>query len=220
MPLGELLRLGEERVGGGLEVRGGAVDLHPDRVAGADERGDLGGDRERVADRGARLQAGGHADHGTPSRRAASAIAPPVVATMRLRTDRLGGRVTGERLLGVARVAGAEDHAVGLGPGGDAVAADDLERLAQPACPSPRRRGRRRSPSRPCRRRRRPLDSIGSSLAEETRQRASRRWSGSARAALELVARVVLADPLGEVAHLRRSPPVARALLFEVRRRR
>ena len=131
MPLGDLRGLGEQRIPGGLEVGGGAVDLHPDRRADADERGHLGGDRERVADGGPRLQARRHADHG-------DAVAAGVLADRAAgrrddppRADRLGGGVAAERLLGVARVAGAEDRAVGRRPGGDAVAADDVERLAQ-----------------------------------------------------------------------------------------
>ena len=93
--------------------------------------------------------------------------------------ERLGGVEAGERLLGVARVAGAEHGpAPSVAQAGQLVAAD-----GRPAA------GSRRSPSAaaarsppiaepPMPQTIRPAASAGSSRADSTRQRASRRWSG------------------------------------------
>ncbi len=70
---------------------------------------------------------------GTSASRAASPSEPPVVATTRRRAH--GGRRLegGEGLLGVPRVAGAEDHPLRRGPGLQAVVAHGREGKRRPA---------------------------------------------------------------------------------------
>ncbi len=184
------------------------VDLGPDGGTGADERGDLGREREGVADRGAGLEPGGHADH----RDAVGAGELGDLAAGRgddpLRADGLGGRVAGDGLLRVARVAGAEDGAIGARPGRDAVRADDVERLAEPRA---ERGGGKIAPDR---RAAHPADDepggldrfdIGGGEAPE----GIAQVLGEGERSLELVAGIVCADAFGQVAHrldpLRRS---------------
>ncbi len=150
--LGDLGGLGEQRVRLGLEMRGRAVDLGPDPGADAGERRHLGGDRERVADGGARLQARRHPDHRDPVATGVLADRPAGRRDDALGADGLGGRVAAEGLLGLARVAGAEDRAVGRRPGRAPRTRGPRRAACRAASRAPRRRGRRRSPSRPSRR--------------------------------------------------------------------
>ena len=109
-------------------MRGTGVDLGPHALGDADEGGDLARDREAVADRVARLQAAGQPDHRHP--RLARGVGERAAGGrgVAARADGLGGGEAGERLLGVARVARAEDRAVGRGPGGQLVVAEDQHR--------------------------------------------------------------------------------------------
>ena len=128
---------------------------------------------------------------------------------MRAGAERLGGRVAGEGLLGVARVARAEDGGAGGRPRGKLVAADREQRLGQPVAEWRRRPGRRRSPSRPCRRRSRPgASGIGFRRALSIRQSASRRWSGHREHGVELALGVEGAD-VGAAAHWPTVSPAA-----------
>ncbi len=138
-----------------LEVLGGDVDLGVHAAAPTPhsardlERGD-----GHVGDGRARLQAAGDRDHrdavGARQRRPARRR---VVTTTRVAPSDPGGLVAGERLLGVARVGGAQHRRVGRRPRRQPVGPRGQERprgVCRRARPA---RARRRSPSRPCRRR-------------------------------------------------------------------
>ena len=114
------------------EARCGEVDLRADRRAGADERGDLGHGHEHVAHRGARLERGRERDHGDLRLAGSGAECSARRRHDPPRANGGGGLEAGERLLGVARVAGAEDDSVGRRPRGQLVVADRRQRQVQP----------------------------------------------------------------------------------------
>ena len=101
--------------------------------------GDLGGDDQHVGDRGARLEDPRQADHRHVG------LARPVdqraadAGDDALRAERLGRLEAGERLLGLARVAGAEDRPLRRRPARQRVAAHGQHRPGQPV--AERRRG-------------------------------------------------------------------------------
>src|SRR5215203_201829 len=114
-------------------MRARAVDLGSDSGGGPGQRGDLGRDGEQVPNRGSRLQPGRQADDRySVGPRALGELAPGG------RHDSpgakgLGRLVTGDRLLGVARVAGAQHGTVGQHREGKLIAALGREGARQPA---------------------------------------------------------------------------------------
>jgi hypothetical protein len=107
--VGEAHRSLRDRLAALLEMRCCGLDLRVDPGGGQREHGDLRGGAEHVGDGGARPQAGRQTDHRHP--------VPPgrlrQLATrgrdQPLRSQRFRRRVSGQRLLGVPRVAGAEN---------------------------------------------------------------------------------------------------------------
>ena len=97
------------RLEGSAEVGGSGVDLGVDSRPGEGERRELGRDAEHVADRGPRLEPRRQTDHGD----AVGAGQLGELAAGRghqpLGSERLRRGVAAEGLLGVARIARAED---------------------------------------------------------------------------------------------------------------
>ena len=148
---GELL----QPLAGGLEVGRGGVDLGVDARGGLRQGRRLGRDREHVGDRGSRLQGPGQAHHRHACGARLLGQQAAGAGDEATRAEGLGGGEAGDRLLGVAGVAAAENRPLRRRPGRQPIAANGLKRAGDAFGRAPRRRGRRRSPSRPCRRRRR-----------------------------------------------------------------
>ena len=111
--VGDDARALDQRVAAGAQMRDGTVDLGANGRRGAGERGDLGGGDEHVADRCSGLQRSGYRDdrHVRLARRLAQGAAGR--RHNALRANGRGGLERGESLLGVARIARAEDHPLG-----------------------------------------------------------------------------------------------------------
>ena len=182
--VGELGRPRRDRVARAPRGAGGGVDLGVDaRAPPAPAR--PARRRRRTCSRPRRAAAGppGRPTTGTPSRAGQLGQLAAGRGDQPLGAERLGGRVAGERLLGVARVARAEHRRRRPAPRRAARSRARSAAASSAGRRAPRRPGRRRSPSRPCRRRTPPGASIGCSRALSILQSASRRWSGSARTA-------------------------------------
>ena len=115
-----------------LEVGGGDVDLGVQTLAGAAQPGDLERYHQRVRDRRAGLKATGKRDHrhvlgarGFGELAAGGRDDPPSA-------ERSRGVVYGQRLLGVAGVARAQDRGVRRGPCREGVPASDHDRSGGP----------------------------------------------------------------------------------------
>ena len=131
--VGDDARALDQRIAAGAQMGNGAVDLGADGGRGAGERRDLGSGDEHVADSRSRLERRGDGDdrHVRLPRRVAQG--PARRRNDALRAHGSGGLECGERLLGVPRVARAEDHPLGGGPGLEAVVANGGEGQGRPA---------------------------------------------------------------------------------------
>ena len=132
-----------------LEMVGGDVDLRADRGPAPQRPRDLERRDGHVRDRGARLEAARDRDdrHPVGARELGEAAAARDGDARR--AERPGGLVAGERLLGVARVGGAQDRRVGRRPGRQAVACARRGSAARRGRRGSRAPARRRSPEPP-----------------------------------------------------------------------
>ena len=111
-----------------LEVVGGDVELGAHPRPGAAQARDLECGDGHVRDRGARLKAAGDRDHGDAVRARELGQAAAARHDDPPRAEGSRGLVAGERLLGVARVRGAQDGRVGRRPRRQAVGAGREDR--------------------------------------------------------------------------------------------